>query len=123
RRLRPRSHYSMGWLPVLLAAGRLVPKLANRFLGSPVLRVLARRLGGIDPNRELPALAEDSFRRWFRHRPTAQDGDPVLLWTDCFTSSFSPQAAQAAVQLLEKAGYRVRLAPKGACCGLTWVST
>ncbi|WP_228386473.1 FAD-binding and (Fe-S)-binding domain-containing protein [Ornithinicoccus halotolerans] len=122
-RVRPRTHYSMGWLPLLLAAARLTPRIGNRVLRAPVVQRVAKRLGGIDERRELPVLAEQSFRRWFRRHNRQQDGDPVILWIDCFTSSFSPSAARAATLLLERAGYRVLLAPRGTCCGITWIST
>ena len=122
-KIRPKSHYSMGWLPLTLAAARRAPRLANRVAALPGAQGLARQLGGIDRRRELPRLAVESFHRWFRNRDEAAVGDPVVLWVDTFTKSFSPQIAQAAVLVLERAGYRVELAPATVCCGLTWVST
>ncbi len=122
-RLRPKSHYSMGWLPVMLAAGRRAPNLGNRILALPVAQALAKRVGGIDKRRELPRLAGRSFHRWYRSHQGHDSGNPVVLWVDTFTKSFSPEIARAAVIVLEQAGYRVELAPASVCCGLTWVST
>ncbi|MGH3216600.1 MAG: (Fe-S)-binding protein, partial [Trebonia sp.] len=48
---------------------------------------------------------------------------PVLLWVDTFTNAFTPAVGQAAVTVLEAAGYEVRITPRQACCGLTWIST
>jgi Fe-S oxidoreductase len=41
----------------------------------------------------------------------------VLLWPDTFTNYFRPQTGQAAVEVLEAAGYRVELPPRPLCCG------
>ena len=48
---------------------------------------------------------------------------PVYLWVDTFTNAFSPQVGQAAVAVLEAAGYEVRITGSNVCCGLTWIST
>ncbi|MQA08190.1 MAG: FAD-binding protein [Pseudonocardiaceae bacterium] len=124
RRLRPATHYSLGWLPRLARAASVAPKLTNRVLASTSLSKLAMRLGGVDTRRSLPAFATRTFRQWFAdHRPTAPDGDPVLLWVDTFTNHFSPEVGIAAVRVLEGAGYRVRIPRRRLCCGLTWIST
>src|SRR6185437_14306743 len=48
---------------------------------------------------------------------------PVLLWVDTFTNAFTPEVGQAAVRVLEAAGYQVQITPRQVCCGLTWIST
>lgn len=55
--------------------------------------------------------------------PPAERSRQVLLWVDTFTERFTPQVALAAVEVLEDAGYDVRLSDVGRCCGLTWIST
>jgi len=47
----------------------------------------------------------------------------VLLWVDTFTDCFTPEVGQAAVRVLEAAGYAVRITSEPVCCGLTWIST
>jgi Fe-S oxidoreductase len=42
---------------------------------------------------------------------------------DTFTNAFSPEVGQAAVAVLEAAGYEVRITSQNVCCGLTWIST
>jgi Fe-S oxidoreductase len=42
---------------------------------------------------------------------------------DTFTEHFAPEVGQAAVRVLEAAGYRVQLTGQPVCCGLTWIST
>jgi len=124
RRVRPAAHYSLGWLPRWAALAARAPWLANGSLRVRPVAAAAKRLGGIDERRPLPAFARQSFRRWFtaRSRP-AGPGKPVLLWVDTFTNAFTPEVGQAAVKVLEAAGYEVRIAPRQVCCGLTWIST
>jgi Fe-S oxidoreductase len=47
----------------------------------------------------------------------------VLLWPDTFTNYFHPHIGQAAVQVLEAAGWAVDIPAEPLCCGLTWIST
>ena len=122
RKLRPPSHYALGWLPRHARLAGLAPRLANAALADPRLARTAKRLGGIDQRRPLPAFAGRTFRSWFRRRPT-RTAKPVLLWVDTFTNAFSPEVGQAAVRVLEDAGYAVRVTDRQVCCGLTWIST
>ncbi|MFB7664994.1 FAD-binding and (Fe-S)-binding domain-containing protein [Kitasatospora sp. NPDC056138] len=125
RRLRPASHYSMGWLPLTLRVAGLAPALANRLLGSPRTAAALKRLGGIDPRRRLPGLPGETFEQWFRHRErrTRRGATPVLLWPDTFSNLLEPEPAKAAVEVLEHLGFAVRLPQGPVCCGLTWIST
>ena len=127
-RLRPAAHYALGWLPRWARLATRMPSLANAALKwAPAARA-AKRLGGIDERRDLPQFAPRSFRRWFAGRSgtaaaSAATGKPVLLWTDTFTNAFTPHVGQAAVRVLESAGYSVSITGRTACCGLTWIST
>jgi Fe-S oxidoreductase len=122
RRLRPASHYALGWLPRWARLASTMPSLANAALAPPPLAALAKKLGGIDSRRPLPPFAARSFRGWFAEHTAAQ-GDPVMLWVDTFTNGFSPEVGIAAVAVLEDAGYSVRIPERSVCCGLTWIST
>ncbi|MET7733054.1 FAD-binding and (Fe-S)-binding domain-containing protein [Streptomyces sp. NPDC005402] len=151
-RRRPASHYSMGRLPVWL---RLVDRVraaavVNTLASVRPLAALAKRLGGIAPERRIPKVATETFSRWWSRRPARATGEhTVILWPDTFTEHLSPSVGQAAVRVLEAAGLRVALpptvhlekAPVGdgrtvaldpvsllrgrgrVCCGLTYVST
>ena len=131
RKLRPASHYALGWLPRWAALTTRLPglaALANASLRVAPLAALAKRLGGIDHRRDLPEFAGESFRQWFAARagssPAPAPGrTPVYLWVDTFTNAFSPQVGQAAVAVLEAAGYEVKITGQNVCCGLTWIST
>ena len=121
RRLRPMSHYTLGWLPRWARLASLAPRLANRAMA--LTRIPgARRLAGLAEERPLPAFTHQTFRSWFADHPTSP-GDPVVLWVDTFTNHFSPQVGVAALRVLEDAGYSVRIPARDVCCGLTWMST
>ena len=124
RRIRPRSHYVLGWLPRWARLSSPIAALANLGLRTPGLRSLARWVAGVDQRRSLPTFATTSLRRWASKRAAPRtDGDRVLLWADSFTEYFSTAAGKAAVRVLESAGYRVEFLERSACCGLTWIST
>ena len=126
RRLRPMSHYTLGWLPRAARLASRMPRVTNAVMGARPLAALIKRAGGIDARRPLPQFAPQTFRAWFAARtaPAAPaPHGPVLLWADTFTNAFSPEVGQAAVAVLEDAGYEVRLTEGSVCCGLTWIST
>ena len=113
-RLRPMAHYSMGWLPVWARLAGCAPRAVNAVTSSP-LAPLIKRAGGIAPERPIPRFAPQTFVSSWRRRPAwsrpaaAQDREPVLLWPDCFSNSFHPNVAGAAVRVLEDAGFEVRV--------------
>ncbi|MFF2121301.1 FAD-binding and (Fe-S)-binding domain-containing protein [Kitasatospora sp. NPDC058184] len=126
-RVRPAAHYAMGWLPLWARLARTAPGLANAALHAPGLAWLGKRLAGIDPRRAAPLFAAESFQET-RHRqgwaePDPRDPRTVLLWPDTFTNHFHPHVADAAVRVLEDAGFHVAVPEGPVCCGLTWIST
>ncbi len=135
-RRRPAAHYSLGWLPQWL---RLVSRtrsaaLLNWAARRRALAAVAKRIGGIAPERDIPALAGESFQAWFARRgPRAESpetletaetpGPRLLLWPDTFTNYLEPSIGRDAVAALEALGYRVEVPAQPVCCGLTWIST
>ena len=125
-RLRPRSHYALGWLP---RWGRLITRsaalsgLVNLTTQTPGLRSLVRWAAGVDQRRSLPTFARTAARH--RVKPTAAgaEGRPVVLWVDSFSDCFPGGAVEAAVDVLRAAGYAPILPERPVCCGLTWIST
>ena len=125
-RVRPRAHYAMGWLP-LLAAGISRARLArvvNALAHAPLLPTIATRAAGLE-NREIPLFAGETLQQWWQRRGGSKPGlrGTVLLWPDTFTNTFHPHIGQAAVGLLEDAGWTVTIPTDPICCGLTWIST
>ncbi|CAM5337894.1 FAD-binding and (Fe-S)-binding domain-containing protein [Streptomyces aurantiogriseus] len=123
---RPRSDWSTGWLPAVAQAvgrSRLAP-LINTLTHIPPLTKAAVAVAGIE-DREIPLFANETLQQWYaRHEPSG-DGTrgTVLLWPDTFTNHFHPHLGQAAVRVLEAAGWRVTMPAEPLCCGLTWIST
>jgi Fe-S oxidoreductase len=125
RRLRPLSHYSMGWLPLLARIAAVAPRPINALAHTPGLTTALRAAGGIDQHRDIPRFAPERFTRWFRRRTAAGQNrhGTVVLWPDTFTNNFDPHIAKAAVAVLEDAGFEVQVPQRTVCCGLTWIST
>ncbi|ATL71301.1 FAD-binding and (Fe-S)-binding domain-containing protein [Nocardia terpenica] len=131
-RLRPRDHYALGQLPRWLALATHAPRLFNSLTTLSPLRRLGLRAAGMDPRREVPALAPKSFRAQWKHRAEATSDAPgtprarntdVMLWIDSFTDAFAPEIAWTAVELIESLGHTVTIPARRVCCGLTWIST
>lgn len=127
-KLRPVSHYVLGWLPRWARLAGLAPWLINTITHLPLASSIILRLGGMDARRSVPRFAVRPFlRAWRRtHRHTAAPtsvGPQVALWVDSFSNSFSPGIPGAAIRVLQDAGYQVIIPEQDACCGLTWIST
>lgn len=123
RRLRPRTHYSLGWLPVLASLVGRAPWLANGPLRVAPLRHLLAFLGGVTGEREVPRFHRGSAAWGGVHQNLDNTpAFPVVLFTDTFTTAFRPHLVGAAVRSLNAAGVRAQSC-QGACCGLTWIST
>ena len=116
-RLRPRAAYALGQIWHLSRIASRLPRLSNALLRGPFGK-LAKRVGGVAQQRDLPAFASQTFTSWFACRDIRNQGlPPVLLWPDTFHNHFYPQVLQAAVRVLEAAGYQVLIPPRPLCCG------
>jgi Fe-S oxidoreductase len=120
-RIRPRSAYALGLVDVWARVASRVPGLANLATQTPVLRDVAKLAANMPRQRQIPAFAPVSFQQWFRKRKRKPgDGDgarSVVLWPDTFTNYFHPDIAQAAVEVLERAGFEVSVPGHSVCCG------
>ncbi|GGV46576.1 dimethylmenaquinone methyltransferase [Streptomyces griseoflavus] len=125
-RLRPLAHYSMGWMPAVARVVALAPRTVNALASVPWVARVAKAFGGVAPERDVPVFAEQRFTDWWRERGgtrgTGHRGE-VVVWPDTFTDHFHPAIGRAAVDVLEAAGFRVKVPEAAVCCGLTWIST
>jgi FAD/FMN-containing dehydrogenase/Fe-S oxidoreductase len=118
KRLRPRSAYAFGHIDLWARLASRAPGLLNRAVQIPALNSLAKWISGMPKQRAIPAFASQTFRNWFDRRPLGNAaGPPVLLWPDTFNNYFLPNSAKAAVEVLEAAGFSVRLPKAILCCG------
>jgi len=123
---RPRSDLALGWLPVTarwVSRFRLAP-MVNAATHTPLLHPAVTLAGGLE-NREVPLFADQTLQQWYARRKPRGTGrrGTVVLWPDTFSNYFHPHVGQAAVEVLERAGWRVEIPPEPLCCGLTWIST
>ena len=100
-------------------AGTAFPALANAFLGLSLVRKGMESVLGISALRNIAPYATERFDQWFNRR---SHGKPVVrgrvwLWDDTFVRYHEPHVGQAAVALLEAAGFEVMLVKGRKCCG------
>ncbi len=135
-RVRHISAYAFGNIDLWARIASNAPGLANLTTQLPFVREIAKLAADIPLQRKIPAFAPETFTSWFRMRrqrdfgwrsasSAANDPDQVkrtsapdvLLWPDTFNNYFSPHTARAAVEVLEAAGFRVRIPQAHLCCG------
>ncbi len=117
-RLRPRSDYAFANIDVWARIASKVPGLVNLATQLPFLRDIAKLAAGMPQQRSIPAFAPQPFRAWFEGRqPRNPEAALVTLWPDTFNNYFLPDTAQAAVEVLEAAGFRVVIPEVILCCG------
>ncbi len=137
-RIRPRSAYAFGHIDIWARLASHAPGLVNLTTQLPILRDLAKFAAGVSLERSIPAFAPETFRTWFGRRGNSKAGNhrrasssndsmhqslndsirpTVLLWPDTFNNYFHPATVQAAVEVLEAAGFRVTLPRTQLCCG------
>jgi FAD/FMN-containing dehydrogenase/Fe-S oxidoreductase len=117
-RLRPRPAYAMGLIYWWARIASRMPALVNCFTQTPPFSTLAKVLGGLAPQRQIPKFAGQTYREWFaQRRAPHRTGRRVILWPDTFNNFFFPETAMAAVEVLEAAGCEVQLPARILCCG------
>ena len=97
-RMRPLSHYTLGWLPRLTRVTARVPglaRIANAVMSVAPLRSLAFRIIGLDPRRGMPALQSGTFTAWARRRSLLADGVPASASSDPISEARERDAAPA----------------------------
>ena len=98
-RMRPLSHYTLGWLPRLTRITARVPglaTLANAIMSFTPLRSLAFRLIGLDTRRGMPALQSGTFTAWARRHSLLADSVPAGDAASSFTATSGTATPAAA---------------------------
>ncbi len=117
-RTRPRHAYAMGLIMYWARLASQAPHVVNLVTHTPGLSNILKALGGISQHRKFPSFASQTFKDWFARRTPRNSGGPeVLLWPDTFNNYFHPRTAQAAVEVLEDAGFHVIVPQEHVCCG------
>lgn len=139
------QHYAQAGVPLrarLFGHARTVNRLgakvapvANALGALAPVRALVERVGGIDRRRPLPLFARETLPDWFARREAAEPNGTsprparaargsrgrVVFLADSFTSYTEPEIGRASVELLERAGWEVRLV-SDVCCGRAFIS-
>ena len=97
-RMRPLSHYTLGWRPRLTRVTARVPglaRIANVVMSVVPLRSLAFRIIGLDPRRGMPALQSGTFTAWARRRNLLAGNVPASASSDPISEARERDAAPA----------------------------
>ena len=125
---RPLHAYAFGMIDRWLRLGSFTPGLVNAFNRAPGFSHLIRAILQLAPQRQMPVLASQPFRRWARKNgvpdvnglATSVSPDPktdMILWLDTFNNYLHPQTFIAAFEILSRAGFNIRVPHKPLCCG------
>ncbi|MDQ2679957.1 MAG: FAD-binding oxidoreductase [Candidatus Eremiobacteraeota bacterium] len=126
KKRRPIAAYAFGLMYWWARLASFAPGVVNALTQAPGLREIAKAMATVAPQRSIPMFAPQTFRAWFEKRPSttssaqpnsAQDDRTVILWPDTWNNHFHPTTAQAAVAVLEDAGFRVTIPKVQLCCG------
>jgi FAD/FMN-containing dehydrogenase/Fe-S oxidoreductase len=100
--------------------------VANFLISGPTK--LAMRSLGVHPKRSLPEFAARTFSEWHREYSMSNDGAKkktsrqVVFFHDTFMEHNDPHIGQAAIKVLEEAGYEAVILRDKVCCGRPEVS-
>lgn len=120
---RPRSHLTLGRLPLWARLVAPLATLANFGAKIPPLAAVGKWAVGIDQRRSIPRFAPRTLRRIDRAAPATTGQPDVWIWADSFTDHFYPNSGVAALEYLRANGIDARVIQDDACCGLTWITT
>jgi len=129
-RTRPLHAYAFGMIDRWAQLGSIAPRVANFFSQAPGFRHILQSALHLAPQRRVPQFAHSTFQHWARkhHVPglgansghssaIAPDRGEVILWADTFNNYFHPDTSRAALDVLQSAGFKVRVPQMHLCCG------
>ena len=114
---RPLKSHFFGRLHDLARVASFAPGVVNALAGAPILGSVAKKILGIHQKRSLPHFANQTLRSWFEAHKPNEAGREVILFPDTFTNFLEPEVGIAAVNVLERAGFRVSIPGRDLCCG------
>ncbi len=127
-RMRPLSHYTLGWLPRLTRVTARVPglaRIANIVMSVAPLRSLAFRVIGLDPRRGMPALQSGTFTAWARRRNLLAGSVPASASSDPISEARERDAAPASPDSTREREEATASSMRGcaACARRPWTGT
>ncbi|UFS70619.1 FeS-binding protein [Geomonas sp. RF6] len=100
-----------------------IPWLYNALRKNKTVAPLLRKITDMHPDRELPALPDQSFFQWAEKKglSSRKEGHKsVTYFAGCTAGYLFPQVGRAAVEVLEHNGVSVYV-PKQECCGMPYL--
>ena len=94
--------------------------LANGLARNPALRWAGENYSDIDARRTLPVWRRDTFEQRVR-KSAGGNGRLCTLFNDTFTNHYDPEIGVAALEVLERGGFRSGVVRPG-CCGRPLIS-
>jgi len=113
------------------AVGRLASNaapLVNFANRNPVARWALEKTLGVHRERLLPSYCGETFDRWWARRggktalSEVRTADAALLFVTCSVNYNLPSIGKAAVEVLERSGVEVVVAPQR-CCGMPFLDS
>jgi len=120
----PLQARALGHVDRLAVWGSRFAPVSNAIARSSPVRALNERLLGLDRRRMPPAFERRTLRSRVApatDRPAGATGGSVALFVDTFTNHFHPRIGLAAIDVMQRAGFGVTLAPN-VCCGRPLIS-
>ena len=112
----------LGHVDELARWGSRLAPLSNVLARSRLVQYLNERMLGLDRRRTAPAWVRPTFREQVvRRHPQRGEGVAVALFVDTFTNHQHPSVGVAGLEVIERLGYGVTLAPN-LCCGRPLIS-
>lgn len=106
------SDYFFGHPEKFYPAASVLSKTVNFFNRQKPVKKMLEKIAGIDPRRDLPEFAPQTFEKWYKkHGDEWQvpSGRRVVLLVDIFTNYHEPEIAKAGLKVLSYLGYQVEM--------------
>jgi Fe-S oxidoreductase len=118
-KLHPLSAYLFGHIKTFAKIGSRMPRFSNWVLTAPVISRFAKSIADLAQERELPHLADVTFKKWFKKKGinNKDSSKRVIFWADTFNNYFHTEVAKAAAEVLTDAGWYLIVPQKDLCCG------
>jgi Fe-S oxidoreductase len=127
---RPLHAYAFGMIDRWAQLGSIAPGVANFFSQAPGFRHILQAALHLAPQRRVPRFAHSTFQQWARRNRVPGLGETtapasvaapqkgkVILWADTFNNYFHPDTSRAALEVLQRAGFKVTVPQIHLCCG------
>jgi FAD/FMN-containing dehydrogenase/Fe-S oxidoreductase len=126
---RPLYAYAFGMIDCWARLASRVPRLVNFVNQCPGISTIIRKVLNIPKQRTIPEFGEVSLQKWAaKSRVAGLEGaaesdsasssqKQVILWPDTFNNYFHPETGRAAVDVLDRAGFKVIVPRQHLCCG------